>query len=130
MFPHSCGADLADAVQRGANPQGVVPDGFVIVHGGSDPLPPTGVTFSGSSGPTLEAAAAAVPHGQIRVSSAGAVRAQAGVVEWEPELSRYGTLNQQHVNITEGGPTTFSPPQPNPVTRQHRIDGTRKKARP
>jgi hypothetical protein len=36
------------------------------------------------------------------------------------------TPNQQHVNITEGGSTTFSELQPNPVPRKHRIDGDKK----
>jgi hypothetical protein len=83
--------------------------------------------LSGAAGPTLEEASAAVPHGQIRVTTAGAIRAQGGIVEWLPQFSRLKTVNYQHVNITDGGPTTFSELQPNPVPRSQRIDGTRKK---
>ncbi len=123
MFPHACGADLAEAVRNGADPETVVPDNYVIVHGGSSALPASGVVFSGSAGPVLDAAAAAVPHGQIRVTTAGAIRAAGGTVEWVPEVSRYGMVNQQHVNITEGGPTTFTEPRLNPLPRAERIGG-------
>jgi hypothetical protein len=126
MFPCPCGAEFAEAVRNGADPKLVVPDGFVIVRGGVNVLNPSAGPFSGAAGPTRESAAAAVPHGQIRVTTAGAIRAQGGIVEWVPELSRYGTPNQQHVNITEGGPTTFSELCLNPVPRTQRIDGDKR----
>jgi hypothetical protein len=123
MFPHPCGAELEIAVSNGADPKSVVPDDYVIVHGGSVPLPPSGEEFSGATGPDLDAAAAAVPHGQIRVTTAGAIRAAGGTVEWDPDVSRYKTVNRQHVNIMEGGPSTFSEIRPNPLPRAQRIDG-------
>lgn len=86
-------------------------------------MPQPGARFSGAAGPTLEAAAAAVPHGQIRVTTAGAIRAQGGVVEWSLDRSRHNTPNRQHVHITEAGSSTFSELQPNPVPRKQRIDG-------
>src|SRR5262245_42380699 len=104
MFPHPCGAALAEAVRNGADPNTVVPDGYFITHGGTGPIPPPGSVFSGTAGPTVEAAAAALPHGQIRISTAGAIRAHGGMVEWVAEVSRYGTVNQQHVNIVEAAP--------------------------
>lgn len=125
MFPDPCGAEFAEAVRKGADPRIVVSDEFIIVRGGASAVDPA-APFSGAIGPTLEAAAAAVPHGRIRVTTAGAIRAAGGIVEWALELSRHGTSNQQHVNITEGGPTTFSELRPNPVPRVQRIDGDKK----
>jgi hypothetical protein len=125
-FPHPCGDDFAEAVQKGADPKQVVPDGFVVIRGGKNPVEPPGTTFSGVVGPTIEAAAAALPHGQIRVATAGAIRARGGIVEWAPEISRHGTLNQQHVNVTEVTATSFSELQGNPIPRQQRVDGDKK----
>ncbi len=122
MFPHPCGRQLEAAVTAGADPRSVVPDDYVVVKGGTAPLPTDGGVFSGTVGPTLDAAACAVPHGQLRVSTVGAVRAAGGVVVWEPEVSRHLTTNLQHVNIIEAGPT-FSELRPNPVPRTARIDG-------
>src|SRR5215813_10673615 len=98
MFPSPCGDQLAEAVRTGADPKAVVPGQYFVVRGGSAPVPPPGTTFSGAVGPTVGEAAAAVPHGLVRVSTAGAIRPLGGVVEWAPEVSRHGTVNQQHVN--------------------------------
>lgn len=125
MFPDPCGARFAEAVRNGADPRGVVPDDYVLVRGGLKPLAPPGARFSVATGPAVEAAACAVPHGSIRVTTAGAVRAGGGTVEWVEEHSPHGTLNQQHVNVTEGGATSFSDIRPNPVPKQQRIDGGR-----
>jgi len=86
-------------------------------------MPSPGNPFSATVGSTLEAAAAAVPHGQIRTSRVGAIREQGGSVVWIPENSRRGTLNEQHVDVTEVGTTTFSELRLNPVPRKLRIDG-------
>lgn len=123
MFPHPCGGEFERAVAAGADPRAVVPDDYFVVKGGTAPLPTDGGVFSGSVGPTLESAACAVPHGQLRVSTVGAIRAAGGAVWWEPELSRHLTTNNQHVNIIDVGPTTFSELRPNPIPRSARIDG-------
>ena len=73
-FPHPCGEAYADAASRGADPRTVIPDDHIIVHGGITPIPPPGAKFSGAAGPTLEAAAVAVPHGKVRATTAGAIR--------------------------------------------------------
>lgn len=122
-FPHPCGEEFEQAVAAGADPATVVPDEFAVAKGGSFPLPPAGDIFSGSVGPTPELAAAAVPHGQVRLSTVGAIRDAGGTVTWGSELSRHHTVNRQHVNITESGPTTFTGLVPNPVPRKQRIDG-------
>lgn len=122
MFPHPCGAQLAAQVQNGAEPTRVVPDDFVVARGGTKPPPAPGTIFSATIGPTLEAAAAAVPHGQVRVATAGAIRQNGGIVEWAAEFSPHGTLNEQHVNVTESGTSSFSEPRPNPVPKMLRID--------
>jgi hypothetical protein len=125
MFPHPCGEEFERAVAAGADPKLVVPDEYVVVKGGTTPLPPagSGTVFSGAVGPALEDAAAAVPHGQIRTTTAGAIRAAGGEVAWKPEKSRRQTLNRQHVNIIEGDASTFSELARNPVPLRDRIDG-------
>ena len=122
MFPHPCGAELEAAVAAGADPRTVVPDSFVVVRGGLKPHPPTGEVVSGSVGPDLETAGCAIAHGNMRVTTAGAIRAAGGSIVWEPEITPAGTMNYQHVNVVEMGPTVFSEPQPNPVPRRQRID--------
>lgn len=81
MFPHPCGEQFEQAVATGADPASVVPDDFVIVRGGTKPIPDPGVEFSCSVGPIVDAAACAVPYGQIRVTTVAAVRAAGGRVE-------------------------------------------------
>jgi len=123
MFPDPCGRSLAAAVSLGADPKSVVPDDYWVVYGGAQPLPAVGTEFSGATGPSLEAAASAVPHGQIRVTTAGAIRALGGTIAWSPDVSRFGTANLQHVNIVAQGLTSFSEVRANPVPRRQRIDG-------
>src|SRR6266478_5886435 len=101
MFPHPCGADLADAVRQGRDPKTVVPDDYVVVRGGTRSIPAIGDSFSCTVGPTLEAAAVAVPHGHVQAATAGAIRRLGGSVICIPEYSPHGTLNQQHVEVTE-----------------------------
>jgi len=124
MYPDACGVEFAEAVKNGADPATVVPDDFIIIRGGAKAIPPSGLAYSANFGPTLEAAAAAVPYGQIRVTTAGKIRSGGGIVVWCPENSRHGTLNQQHVHVTEGIPSTLSALQPNPVPKKLRIDGS------
>lgn len=78
MFPHPCGDQFEHAVANGADPNAVVPDDYVVVKGGTLPLPTAGEVFSGAVGPSLIDAAAAVPHGQIRITTAGDIRAAGG----------------------------------------------------
>jgi hypothetical protein len=122
MFPHSCGDDLANAVRLGADTKTVVPDTFVVVRGGTRQLPAVGQPFSANVGPTLEAAACSVPHGQIRKTTAGEIRRLGGMLEWVAKYSPHGTLNQQHVHVIEGGVSAFSGLMPNPVPKGFRID--------
>lgn len=125
MFPHPCGDQLEAAATAGTDPNSVVADDYFVVKGGTLPIPPTGMVFSGAAGPTLEGAACAVPHGKIQYAIVGDIRQGGGVVRWKPERSRYHTLNKQHVNIIEGGPTVFSNVVWNPVSLKSRIDGQR-----
>ena len=74
MVPDPCGDAFAAAVAAGADPDFVVPDDYMVVRGGGSPMPPAGQTFFGAIGPTLKAAAAAVPHGSIRVVETAARR--------------------------------------------------------
>lgn len=113
---------LLDAVEKGADPRKVVPDGLIIVRGGVADVPATGVPFSGALGRTIREAGAGVPHNKFRVTTAGEIRAQGGIVEFAPEVDpRTGRLNVFHVNVTEGGPTCFSEPVPNPTPKTERL---------
>ncbi len=110
------------ALQQGANPKTVVPDSYTVVRGGQSPMPSTGTTFSGSMGSTGAEAASGVPHGSIRVTTAGQIRASGGIVELKPELTRSGVLNWRHVNVIEGSTkTVFSNVVSNPVSKQLRM---------
>ena len=123
MFPHACGNELERAVANGADPKMVVPDDYVILRGGTKPVPTTGEEFSCSTGPSTEAASGALPNNQVRATTVGAIRAAGGTVEWVPEFSPRGTMNKQHVHVTEAGPTAFGEPIPTP--KANRIDGGR-----
>jgi hypothetical protein len=121
MFPHACGEELARLVAAGADPKTVVPDDFVVVRGGTKPVPGAGTEFSCSVGPTLEVAGCGVPHSQVRTTTAGAIRATGGTVEWFPELMPNGTMNEQHVHVTEGGTSVLGELQTNPVPKAERV---------
>jgi hypothetical protein len=126
MFPNVCGEQLEALVAHGADPQTVVPNDFYLVKGGIGPLLMDKPRFSAVVGPTLEAAATAVPHGSLRATTVGEVRRLGGIVEWVPEYSACGTMNKQHVNVSVEGLQALSEPIPNPVPRAERIDGERK----
>jgi hypothetical protein len=50
----------------------------------------------------VEGAGAAVPHGSIRVTTAGQIRAAGGTVTYAPEMGNYN-----HVNVTIGETNPF-----------------------
>jgi hypothetical protein len=101
---------------------GGLADDMIVVRGGTSDVPGAGEVFSGSYGSTLDEAAAGVPHGQIRATTAGEIRAAGGTVDIAPELTRSGVLNEQHVSICLGpGSCPFGPLQPNPVPKGLRI---------
>jgi len=97
-----------------------IPDSATVVRGGTGEIPEAGQTFSGAAGDTLQDAAQGVPHGTIRATTAGEIRAAGGKVEHAPEMTRSGKINDKHVNVTTGEQHTFGPPQPNPIPRRER----------
>jgi hypothetical protein len=121
MFPHPCGAALEQAAAAGTPAATVVPDEYIVARGGTKPVPPPGTPFSASVGPTLPAAACAVPHGQLAHTTAGAIRAGGGSVVWVPQHSQSGIMNYQHVHATEGAVSSFSVLIPNPVPKADRV---------
>ena len=123
MFPDPCGEELQWRILHGDDPSAVVPDDYSVVKGGTIPLPSPGEIFSCTVGPTIEAAASALPFGQLRHSTAAAIRRAGGIVIWLAEKSRHHTINLQHVNVIEAGEFTFSDLRPNPVPKSRRIDG-------
>lgn len=113
---------MLDQVNQGADPKSVVPNDYIVVRGGTKPMPPVGQEFSAVVGPSLEAAACAVPHGQLRWTTAGAIRSTGGIVMYVPEHSPHGTINLQHVNVTERTLSQFQSPIASPFGRKARID--------
>lgn len=109
-----------------------VPDESVVVRGGESDMPPSGQVFSGAFGPTLLDAASGVPHGQIRHTTAGAIRESGGTVIYAPEPAYpaaldgsypEGPINYRHVNITLGSSNPFVGPISNPVPKDQRVPG-------
>ena len=79
--------------------------------------PPPGETFSGAGGTAWEAAAG-VPHGQIRITTAGSIRAGGGTVGFTRGYTPTGAINPAHVGITLGpGGSTFGPLVRNPIPK-------------
>lgn len=113
--------DPVFALRQGANAKTVVPDSFVVVRGGQLPMSCPGNTFSGSMGSTLLEAASGVPHGSVRVTTAGQIRAGGGIVELVPEATKSGVMNVRHVNVTEGGSSVFGEFIKSPVPKASRI---------
>jgi hypothetical protein len=107
----------------GPHAPGGVPNDWVVVKGGTKPPPPPGDIFSTSFGRTLDEAGAGVPHGQIRPTTAGQIRANGGSIEVAPEMTGE-VMNYQHANVVESkAPTVFQQPIPNPVPKSNRIGG-------
>jgi hypothetical protein len=122
------GAEAADAALGGSEASAAAAkatlspsDASVVVRGGQSEIPAAGTKFSGSAGPTVEDAAKGVPHGTIRTTTAGDIRANGGAVESAPEATRSGAMNDRHVNITTGENHTFGTAQPNPVPKSDRV---------
>jgi len=92
------GLNLPDNIRRGTN-----------VH----PSGATGISVECGVGVPLEALAAAIPHGQVGVTTVGAVRAVGGDVVRTSGRSRY------HATLTGLSPDTASrlltPTVPNPA---------------
>jgi hypothetical protein len=100
----------------------IVPDNAVVVIGGTKDVPAPGIVFSGSFGATLDEAAAAVPHGQLRATTAGEIRQGGGTVVSVPEPTRSGQINEYHVDICLGvGACQISDLQANPIPKLDRI---------
>lgn len=102
-----------------------IPDSFLVVRGGQSNMPKPGHPFSAVVGESLEESAAGVPHGWVRLATAGQIRSAGGRVEYLPEMDQNsGTINHQHVHVTEAGTATaFGPPRPNPVPKRKRFGG-------
>jgi hypothetical protein len=102
-------------------PPNPVPDDFVVVRGGSGPMPAVGETFSGSIGRDRSEAGAYIPHGKMRSASVREVRSRGGAVNLVPEPTKAGFLNDHHVNVREGRTGSFGELEENPVPKAERI---------
>jgi hypothetical protein len=124
MTTDASGAPVPDPAAEDQKPE-IVPDEHIVVRGGTGELPEPGTEFSGSHGPTLEDAASGVPHGTVRQTTAGKIRAGGGTVEHKPEEAYPGgPMNNRHVNVSTGKDMGgFSEPFPNPVPKSNRIPG-------
>jgi hypothetical protein len=86
---------LVDSVAGGADAKRVIPGDAVIVRGGRTYQPRTGEVISGQLGSNATEAASGIPHGTIRVTSAGEIRAQGGTVEPAPEPVSASTIESR-----------------------------------
>lgn len=79
--------------------------------------------ISAQMGWSVEEAAAGLPHGTVRTTTAGEIRAAGGTVELRPEPAwEGGPMNTWHVNVTEGPVPAFpEEDRPNPVPGQGRL---------
>ena len=114
---------LANALAKGVDPKVVVPNDALIVRGGQIYQPQPGDVISAQMGANIAEAASGLPHGTVRVATAGAIRAAGGVVELDPEPAwKGGPVNTWHVSVTEGSHPAF-PGQPirNPVGKEDRL---------
>jgi hypothetical protein len=115
---------LVDELEAGANPKTVVPDDAVIVRGGKEYQPEPGNIISSQMDLTsVSDAASGLPHGTIRVTTAGEIRATGGTVELIPEPAwEGGPINTWHVNVTEGSEPAFpSETVANPAAAKARL---------
>jgi hypothetical protein len=100
---------LVRLLEAGANPKTVVPDSAIIVRGGRAYTHQPGSILSAQMGSSAAEAAAGLPHGTVRVTTAGEIRAAGGTVELVPEAAYPGgPMNTWHVNVTEGANPAFS----------------------
>ena len=114
---------LVDELARGADPKTVIPDDAVIVRGGRNYQPHPGNTISAQMGSSVSEAASGLPHGTVRVATAGEIRAAGGVVELDPEEAwEGGPISTWHVGVTEGFQPAFSGQgAANPVDKADRL---------
>ncbi len=99
------------------------PNEHTVVRGGQTPLPTPGTPFSGAAGKNLVDAAQGVPHGKVRETTAGQIRAGGGTVTRVPEPTRSGKMNDKHVDVCVGpGPCPFGELKDNPVPKKDRVD--------
>jgi hypothetical protein len=114
---------LAKLLEAGADAKTVVPDSAIIVRGGQAYTHQPGSILSAQMGSSATEAAAGLPHGTVRITTAGAIRAAGGTVELAPEaVYPGGPLNTWHVNITEGVSPAFpAHGSPNPVPKAQRL---------
>jgi hypothetical protein len=114
---------LVKLLEAGADPKTVVPDDVIIVRVGQTYAHQPGNIISAQMGPSAAEAAAGLPHGTVRVTTAGEIRAAGGTVELVPEaVYPGGPLNTWHVNITEGvNPAFPAQGSPSPVPKAQRL---------
>jgi hypothetical protein len=112
-----------DRLNAGADPKAVVPDDAIIVRGGRNYQHQEGNVISAQMGSSIEDAASGLPHGTVRATTAGAIRAAGGAVELMPEPAwEGGPDNTWHVNVTEGPNPVFPRDgTPNPVPSPGRL---------
>jgi hypothetical protein len=114
---------LVQQLAAGANPETVVPDSAIIVRGGQAYTHQPGNIISAQMGSNAAEAAAGLPHGTVRITTAGEIRAAGGKVELAPEaIYPGGPANTWHVNVTEGATPAFPVTgTPNPVPKAQRL---------
>ena len=101
----------------------VIPDDAIIVRGGRQYAAKPGDVMSAQMGSSVSEAASGLPHGTVRTTTAGKIRAAGGTVALVPEPAwPGGPLNTWHVNVTEGAAPVFPADGiPNPVAANDRL---------
>jgi len=114
---------LVKLLEAGANPKTVVPDRAIIVRGGQPYAHQPGNIISAQMGSSAVEAALGLPHGTVRITTAGEIRAAGGTVELVPEAAYLGgPINTWHVSITEGaGPAFPAQSIPSPIPKAQRL---------
>lgn len=113
---------MTDELDQLARAGADVPDDWIVIRGGLQPLPMPGTPFSAAAGKDISDAGKGVPHGNIRVTTGKQIRSFGGSAKFKPELSKSGIENLRHVEVIEGQNSAFSdPPQQNPVPKAERI---------
>ena len=114
---------LVKLLEAGANSKTVVPDRAIIVRGGQPYAHQPGNIISAQMGSSAVEAALGLPHGTVRITTAGEIRAAGGTVELVPEAAYLGgPINTWHVSITEGaGPAFPAQSIPSPIPKAQRL---------
>ncbi|MGW4649738.1 hypothetical protein [Kitasatospora sp. NPDC004289] len=112
---------VGNGPQAPSTPSSKVPDDYVVAIGGVTRSQDRGQVFTGSMGKTGAEASAMLPNSQVQLTTAGAIRAAGGKVEYSPVDTPADYTNFHNVNITLGNTSPFGVREPNAVAPKDRF---------